>query len=177
MKAFLWQVFAFLVSRRPVVALLLWWAHRHPYYNLEGYMNRGWVFNAYGKDKHGNRVDPPFPKLPSVRVHHILRRDLDEHPHDHPWNARTIILSGWYIEERAGLLWFRKRGDTATLNFEEYHRIVLVPPAGVLTLFITWEYLGTWGFLVNGVKVPWKEYFRMYPARALGTIYDNEDNK
>jgi hypothetical protein len=29
---------------------------------------------------------------------------------------------------------------------------------GATTLFITGKYRGTWGFLVDGVKVPWREY-------------------
>ena len=50
-------------------------------------------------------------------------------------------------------------GDTAALKFGEYHRIRKVDPKqGAVTLFITGRYRGTWGFLVNGEKVPYKTY-------------------
>jgi len=110
-----------------------------------------------------------------------------ERPNDHPWNARTIILRGWYTEQRpAGEEWKqavmdgmvsppnqkwvdwlmrdacewiqRSEGDTARLNHGEYHRIDQVSPGGVFTLFITSKWRGDWGFLVNGVKVPWRTY-------------------
>jgi hypothetical protein len=52
----------------------------------------------------------------------------------------------------------RLPGDTATIKFGEYHSIDYVSKGGVYTMFITWDYRGTWGFLVNGKKVPWREY-------------------
>lgn len=129
-----------------------------PYTHLEGYMNRFWVFNPYDPtgSKEGDRGL-------SGRVHHILRRDLDRHHHDHPWDARTIILRGWYREVRlmpdgSEQEFVRRPGDTATINFGEYHRITEVSEGGVHTLFITEAYQGTWGFLVDGMKVPYKEY-------------------
>lgn len=122
-------------------------AQQWPYINLEGYMNRWWIFNAYKRDW-----------LPSIRVHHILREDFDRHEHDHPWNARTIILKGWYIEERTGKSFFRNTGYTGRINFGEFHNIKRVSPGGVWTLFITYKYGGTWGFKVDGKKVPYREY-------------------
>jgi hypothetical protein len=52
----------------------------------------------------------------------------------------------------------RLPGDTATIKLGEYHSIDYVSDGGVYTMFITWDYRGTWGFLVNGKKVPWREY-------------------
>lgn len=52
----------------------------------------------------------------------------------------------------------REDDDTAALRFGEYHRITEVSEGGVWTLFVTGRYRGTWGFLVNGKKVPWREY-------------------
>lgn len=62
----------------------------------------------------------------------------------------------------------RKVGDTAVLCYGEYHRIDQVPPEGVYALLITGPWQGNWGFLVNGVKVPWRQY--------LG-LDENEDLK
>lgn len=38
------------------------------------------------------------------------------------------------------------------------HRISEVSEGGVYTLFISGKWRGVWGFLVDGVKVPWKKY-------------------
>lgn len=133
------------------------------------YMERYWVFNAYGEHAEDNNAR--FQWLPSIRVHRIMRPDNDRALHDHPWNARTFILKGDYKEIRretfdiypypeitVAVPYVRKAGDTAALKFGEYHTITEVSEGGVYTLFCTWKYRGTWGFLVDGVKVPWREY-------------------
>ncbi|HET9130197.1 MAG TPA: hypothetical protein VFO86_04575 [Terriglobia bacterium] len=169
MKELLWSIFAFIVSRKPIANYLIRRAARTPYYDLPGYMNRTWLFNPYGKDADGNTLPPKYPNLPSARVHHILRRDFDDHPHDHPWDARSVILREGYVErDEYGNVEIRTRGDTFPIKFEQYHRITYVPDGGVWTLFLTWKYQGMWGFLVDGVKVPWREYFKLHPERGNG---------
>lgn len=163
-----------LLARPAVADWLIRRAQRTPYFHLVGadgtvYMERYWLFNPYPpkNDGAGRRWGD---WLPSVRLHKIMREDLDPHMHDHPWNARTFILRGWYEELRReviegerldhviDVLRVRRPSDTARLRFGEYHRITEVSPGGVWTLFITWRKRGTWGFLVNGRKVPWREY-------------------
>ena len=170
MTNFLWRVFAWIVSRPRISAYLIRRAQKTPYTHLPGYMNRYWLFNAYRKVD-GEEVTP-IPWLPSIRIHHILRHDGDRHLHDHPWDARTIILKGHYVEKRllpfmvhATGFFTRNVGDTAPLKFGEYHSIVEVPDGGVWTMFITFGYQGTWGFLVDGVKMPWREYMALYPEK------------
>lgn len=142
-------------------------AKKTPYFHLDGYMDRWWLFNpykAYGEEKIRHTCNMPI--FPSVRVHHILREDDDRHLHDHPWDARTIILKGWYKElKEDGIIHHRKEGDTNPIKYGEYHRITEVSPGGVYTLFFTWKYAGTWGFLVDGVKIPWREYVGKEKAR------------
>lgn len=142
-------------------------------------MGRWWLFNPYPNPYGGEQPKRYLSWLPSVRIHHICRCDQDRHLHDHPWNARTIVLRGWYYEERpfdvnnrlpsgsmysfvsggqTRALFDRERGYTGRLLFGQYHRISDVSPYGVWTLFITGRKRGTWGFEVNGVKVPWREY-------------------
>lgn len=118
------------------------------------YMGRYWLFNPYRKNEHGRLSPPRFAWLPSIRLHHIRRADDTRHLHDHPWNARTIILRGWYREEReGGKVFTRTPGSTFRLRFGQFHRIEAVSPGGVWTLFITGKYRGVWGF-----KVPYREY-------------------
>lgn len=151
------------LARPAVVDWLIRRALRTPYTHIvtDGvlYMERYWLFNPYPADSSGKGNRFPI----SIRLHRIVLPDQDRHLHDHPWNARTFILHGWY-EERRPIDDFdyatirRQAGDTAALKFGEYHRITRVSHGGVWTLFVTGKYRGTWGFMVNGRKVPWREY-------------------
>lgn len=185
----IWKLLASIASRTEVTWWLIQRAQRTPYTPIMSrdgcdlYMQRWWLFNPYGKDEQGEPTPARFAWLPSIRIHHIIRPDIDRHLHDHPWNARTIVLSGWYAEERpfdpdssepdtfqfvsAGEIrerFLRTRGYTGRLLFGQYHRISNVSPGGVYTLFITWRKRGTWGFQVDGKKVPWREYLDMKDA-------------
>lgn len=168
----IWKLIASIASRPRVAWWLVRRAQRTPYSPImsrdgtDVYMQRWWLFNPYGKDDQGEPTPARLPWLPSVRIHHIIRPDIDRHLHDHPWNARTIVLAGWYVEEREPepysplrrAVYARHKGYTGRLLFGQYHRISRVSPGGVYTLFITWRQRGTWGFLVDGQKVPWREY-------------------
>ena len=171
MNEMLWRLVAKVISRPAIANYLIKRAMKTEYFHLEGYMNRYWLFNRYSEVGSSTVVPKRFKWLPSIRIHHILRADDARDLHDHPWNARTIILKGWYNERRLDYwslysdVWVptmkqfgRSRGDTATINFGEYHSIDEVSEGGVWTLFIAGDYLGTWGFLVDGKKVPHQEY-------------------
>lgn len=187
MNKLFWSLIAKLVSRRAVSSWLIARAMRTPYEHIMSsdgtamYMGRFWLFNPYA---HGT-YERKYLWCPwSIRIHHILKEDSDRDLHDHPWNARTIILWGSYTEQRlidrddpvldqlvvpdrAQVTEYidRNPGDTATLNFGEYHRIDSVSPGGVFTLFISGPKMGSWGFLVDGVKVPWRKYLGL-PERS-----------
>lgn len=172
-RMWFWESLAWLVSRKPIAAWIVRRAQRTPYTHIPGYMNRWWTFNPYQKvnDTEIARI----PWLPSIRVHHILRRDNDRHPHDHPWDARTIVLDGWYDERRVtewsgsmslGERAVRSEGYTGPINHGSYHQITDVSEGGVWTLFFTFGRQGQWGFLVDGEKVPFPEYMKMYPDKA-----------
>lgn len=167
-----WKAIAFVLSRRPVARYLISRADRTPYFHLPGYMHRWWLFNGYeAGGAHLSDSDRQrqkrFPGLPSVRIHHILREDLAQHLHDHPWDARTIILEGWYIERREGAnARVLRKGDTATIAFGEYHHIERVSSGGVFTLFIVGKYGGKWGFNVDGKKMAPRTYVERNPERA-----------
>ncbi len=184
-----WRLAAKLLARPAIAAWLIARAKRTPYLHImsadgaEMYMGRWWLFNPYSRETH----KPALWWCPwSFRIHHIMRPDEDRDLHDHPWNARTVILRGWYREQRllaaddpvlqtllmraaeqghslgeafqASEHIDRLPGDTARLMHGEYHRIDEVSPGGVITLFITSKWRGDWGFLVDGVKVPWRTY-------------------
>lgn len=181
-----WRLIAKLVARPAISAWLIERAKCTPYVHIMSsdgatmYMGRWWLFNQYDPDTHHSR----YWWCPwSIRIHHIMLADIDRDLHDHPWNARTIILRGSYTEERllghgdpalrglnvpasAHITEYidRTPGSTATLRFGEFHRIDSVSRGGVYTLFISGRYRGTWGFLVNNKKVPYREYRGKTPS-------------
>lgn len=161
MREFLWRIIAFIATHSAVFEWLIRRSARTPYFPIlspdktEIYMLRYWLFNPYpGLGDESKR----FEWLPSIRLHKIMVPDRDRHLHDHPWNARTIVLRGRYVEERMDGEHVRDQGDTCRVLFNQYHRIVAVSPGGVWTMWFTWKYRGTWGFLVDGAKVPWRKY-------------------
>lgn len=193
MKTLLWNLLARIVSQPKVADWLIKRAQRTPYthiYSPDGeslYMGRWWLFNGYDRAADGKTIPPRFAGLPSIRIHHICREDRDRDLHDHPWNARTIVLRGWYDEERpmqdpfAGdrmvvapsgeyrIAYMRFRGYTGRLLFGQFHRIREVCAGGVWTMFITWPQQGDWGFLVDGAKVPHRTYLH---ERGQATTYE-----
>lgn len=155
----MWKIIARILARQAIAQRLIERAKMTPDEHLPGYMDRYWLFNPYDRETRKAK----YPRIPfSIRVHHILREDYGDDPHDHPWNARTIILDGAYIERRGKLVFLRQEGDTATLRFGEYHKITMVSCRGVWTLFIMGKYRGVWGFLRDGVKIDFKTYLAKY---------------
>ena len=157
----IWNLIAWLVSRQPIADWLIKRSLRTPYTHIqsadgtETYMGRWWLLNPYASGTY----EATWPWFPwSIRIHHIKRPDMDRDLHDHPWSARTIILHGWYVEERLFTERTLIRGQTSLIKHNHFHRIDRVSPGGVFTLFITGKKVNSWGFLVNGVKVPWREY-------------------
>lgn len=152
-------------------------AQRTPYFHLDSYMNRWWLI-PYSNPDCGIGCGPvPFRKRPiawllqrcgiAVRIHEILRSDDGRHAHDHPWSYLTVILRGRYCETR-----FDDKGFWKTVRIHgpgavlwrpagSWHRLDLVNSLRpVTTLFITGPYRHTWGFNVDGVKVPHREYLK-----------------
>jgi hypothetical protein len=163
MRQLAWRALAWAVSRPAIADWLIRRSQATPYFHLNSYMERWWLFNPTVED------DPRrFEWLPSIRIHHILRGDKGRHRHNHPWDARTIILKGWYYEDRddGDMLHVRARGYTGALEAGSFHHIAAVSPGGVWTLFFHWKWQHTWGFDTEQGFVPWKEYDRTAPAKA-----------
>lgn len=159
-----WKVLAHIVSKPWVANAIIKQAKKTPYMHIwrdksdELYMARWWFFNKY--TKRDNRDSAKYSWLPSIRVHCICLADTDDHLHDHPWDARTIILKGWYMEEKEDGKRLMAPGDTGPIKAGDFHRIDMVSDGGVYTLFFTWKWMEEWGFKVDGVKIPFWKYLR-----------------
>lgn len=111
--------------------------------------------------------DPAAPY--SIYVHQLHTPDPDRHMHNHPWSWATgLILAGGYTEWRLDV-WQRRSlrtfapGDLNRLDTQDYHAIVGVQP-NTYTLFSVGREIQDWGFLVDGVHVPHREYFQLSDA-------------
>lgn len=130
-------------------------AEKTPYFHIYGpdgspYIERFWLFNPVDRDTNVARYRwCPF----SIRLHRIHREDSGRHPHDHPWSARSFILSGGYIEVRRDRALLRTAGTSYALKHGEFHRIAQICEGGAVTLLVTGRRRGEWGFWVNGRKV------------------------
>jgi len=97
----------------------------------------------------------------SVWLHGIYAADEDKHLHNHPWDFKSMVLKGSYIEqtERGFVtqkpLKFNSRGGA---SFHKIHK--LITPV-VYTLFIATKQKREWGYLVNGEFVDNETYRKM----------------
>lgn len=185
-----WRGVARIVSKPKVADYLIRRAMKTPFTHLPStdnpiYMERYWLFNPYpvsSKDR------PRFQFPWSIRLHWIKREDQDRAMHDHPWNARTIILKGGYQEKRllssddplakAALGQVIDHPEMGSFDWsraestQHFNRIpgdtatlkhneyhqITHVLEGTWTMFITGPWLGDWGFLVDGKKVWWRTY-------------------
>lgn len=158
------MTFSNLLATPRVRALICENAFEYPYEHIidpngDVYMLRWWALQE--------RDWCPY----AARIHFIARADNDRHIHDHPYDFRSVILSGWYDEiDVFGKVVRRNAGDTYTRRAQEYHKIIDMDPAGVYTLFIYRhrKVSNPWGFLVpdadapTGVrKVFWRDYLNV----------------
>ena len=80
------------------------WGMTRPYFDLTGYMLRGWVLgfhsamrNDGSRTWHGRTRGKLHAWLTSkvaIRAHTVLRSDNERHLHDHPAASLSIVLEG-----------------------------------------------------------------------------------
>lgn len=146
-------------------------AQKTPYYHLAGYMERFWLVpykeaGSLGADGTGSVSfwRRPFAWLLqnkdiAVRVHHILKSDDDRALHTHPWNYWSVILKGGYWEvtaeydaggffKRLNRKWYGP-GSFIRRSSTSLHRLEIEEGSSCWTLFITFKYKHSWGFVAN----------------------------
>lgn len=165
---------------------LITYAKRTPYFHLPGYMERYWLVpyrqrisreidegTAVSYDGTGpvSFRERPFVWCSqqlgiAIRLHHILRSDTGRHPHDHPWSFVTVILRGGYYEmlfDEHGVCTSTTWHGPGSILFRRantWHRLIVPLDEGkeCWTLFITGPWKQTWGFLVDGKKIDYRDY-------------------
>jgi hypothetical protein len=129
--------------------------------------DRRWAYTIDVQgDKYLTRIMLPRILGWRAMLHHFHRPDQDRWLHDHPWRTSySVILAGSYDEER--LVGKSVNGIVQTIlrhvrlfnkiTDQDFHKVTKLH-GDVWTLFITGERVQDWGFLVNGKKMPWREY-------------------
>lgn len=146
---FLWdRVAQFLVNHPNIRDRLILRSFDYPHRTQLGeYMSRWWLFKR--------RPWLPF----ALRIHNIKLPDHDRDLHNHPGTFRTIMLCGWYVEERGGQFLVLSEGESRLVSRDSFHRIAAVSPNGCLTLVIEWGFWGKrWGFLTEHGYVEHEDY-------------------
>lgn len=92
------------------------------------------------------------------RLHFFHRGDLDEHLHSHPFSFYTFPLRS-YVEETVGGYRKVKAFRLHKRSSEFVHRVT--SQHKVVTLVWTSKRVSSWGFLVNGKLVDYKEYLNV----------------
>lgn len=95
-----------------------------------------------------------------VYLHQICRHDEDAHEHDHPWDFKTTILSGGYVERSGGLVRWLFPGDSLSRKAAETHKILHVSP-NTFTLVRVSKAYRMWGYDVDGTWVDHETYRSM----------------
>lgn len=96
-----------------------------------------------------------------VMLHRILRPDPDRHLHDHPWDFLSLVLRGWYQEQRGRRIHTRRWWNFC--RAEGAHKITVVSP-DCITLVFTGRKRRDWGFHTPTGWVHWKSY--IYGGKA-----------
>ena len=165
MRNLIWKLLAKLAAWPPVTNWIIRNAQNKPYYHLNGYMDRWWLTPRIllTRDEFGNLF--PYSWVPmflKVRVHHTKRADREDHKHDHPADNCSVVMRGWVDEmdvfNRSNL---RTPGQIIFRRAHEFHKLVGTNVDGVWTLWFMGKKINRWGFLVDGRKVYWRDYFEM----------------
>lgn len=102
-------------------------------------------------------------------IHKIYKPDEDD-LHCHPWNSKSVILSGEYLAASRltpgnGLRVERKSfGSYTSMDRYDFHKILKIIKGPVTSLFLTWGRHMSWGYVTKEGYVDSSEYRRQKHA-------------
>jgi hypothetical protein len=92
--------------------------------------------------------------------------------HRNPAFLGERYIGGNYEDDLVGVEYARHEGSSTTLTFEHYHKITRIYEhdnpigPGAWTLFCFGDYVGPWGFLVDGAKMVHREYIDKFKQKV-----------
>lgn len=104
----------------------------------------------------------------NVYLHEINNSDDDRALHDHPWANRSVIIAGTYVEHTPEGEFARRPGDVVEREAESLHRLVVIPGARVISLFMTGPVVREWGFACAKGWVHWRDFVDARDAGQVG---------
>jgi hypothetical protein len=107
-----------------------------------------------------------------LSLHKWIRSDDDRALHDHVgWNVSLILNAGYLEVLQSGPVW-RKPWRLYFRHAETPHRIVLVQPRPVYTLWLRGPPVREWGFLCPKGWRHWREYCERGTAESGSHFID-----
>ena len=97
----------------------------------------------------------------SIWIHGIYAADEDKHLHNHPWDFKSIVLKGAYIEKTEKGIVRQTPGKFNSRNGNDFHKILRLVTPVVYTLFIVTPVKREWGYLVDGQFIQHEEYRKL----------------
>ena len=86
----------------------------------------------------------------SIWLHAIYKADQDKHLHNHPWDFKSLVLKGSYLEQTEKGIIKQHPGKFNSRNGESYHKILELLSPVVYTLFFVSPIKREWGYNVDG---------------------------
>jgi hypothetical protein len=97
----------------------------------------------------------------SIWLHGIYAADKDLHLHNHPWDFKSIVIKGSYIEETQDGFVEQYTGKFNSRNGKSFHKIKKLLSPVVYTLFFVGKEKRKWGYLVNDKFINHEEYRKL----------------
>lgn len=97
----------------------------------------------------------------SIWIHGIYAPDEDKHLHNHPWDFKSIVLKGKYIEETENGNIIQYPVKYNSRNGEDFHKIKKLISESVYTLFISTPIKRDWGYKVDGIFIKHDDYRKL----------------
>ena len=94
---------------------------------------------------------------PSTRLHQLLTSDPQPDPHDHPWDFRSVLLTGAYDEWTPDGWHTWRAGDIVNRDAATPHRLDLVD-GPMFTLVTVGAVRRRWGFHTATGWTHWRDY-------------------
>lgn len=113
----------------------------------------------------------------ALYIHKIYESDRDLHLHSHPWNFKTVVLKGIYVERYLGKDLYnepqeftRVRGTFSYVSGDRhyYHKILEIMKGPVTTLFFTYGQHKFWYYNVDNILIESGEYRKLKNQNNLG---------
>lgn len=119
----------------------------------DNYLRRWWIV--------------PRNPFANVYLHEILHSDDDRAMHDHPWDNRTFVLEGGYIEHTPEGVFERNAGDVIARKASDAHRLEIPEGGRAVSIFMTGPVMREWGF---HCPQGWRHWREFVDARDTGQI-------